>query len=113
MKIDRRIFVGLILLALLASIFPSPIEPAHADGPWYVSPSGNDSDNCLTTDTPCLTMNGAIGKATAGDTIFVETGTYTDVGDEVIYIDRNITISGGWNPEYSAQIDTSIIPYEQ
>jgi len=44
---------------------------------WYVATTGDDTNDCLTTSTPCATINGAIGKAIDGDTILVASGTYT------------------------------------
>ena len=34
---------------------------------WYVSTTGNDTNDCFTTSTPCLTINAAIGKAASGN----------------------------------------------
>src|SRR5262245_17224871 len=53
---------------------------------WYVATTGNDSNSCSATGSPCLTINGAIGKATNGDTIKIAVGTYTGTGTEVVLI---------------------------
>ena len=61
---------------------------------WYVapasaSPAGNDSNACDEAH-PCLTIQGAVGKAAAGDTLQVAAGTYT----EQVVISENITLTG-------------------
>jgi predicted outer membrane repeat protein len=85
-------------------------SPARAAGPWYVAPHGDDNHSCLTTLSPCATINGAIAKASPGDTIYVAIGAYTaNTGDEVVLVDRSITISGGWDSDFNAQIGMSTI----
>ncbi|UCH58715.1 MAG: hypothetical protein JSV61_10905, partial [Anaerolineales bacterium] len=76
---------------------------------WYVATTGDDSNSCLSTGAPCATINGAIGKASSGDTIYVSNGTYTGTGDEVVLIDKDITLSGGWDASFTAQSGTSTI----
>jgi len=70
---------------------------------WYVATTGNNSNSCSTTGSPCQTINGVIGKATAGDTIKVAIGTYTGAGTEVVLINKGITLSGGWNTSFTTQ----------
>lgn len=88
----RRIFlplmisVTLILLGLWSLSFT-----AHAAGPWYVSPSGNDGNNCLSLATACKTIAGAIGKATAGDTVIVAAGVYTE---NSLSIEKDLILQG-------------------
>jgi hypothetical protein len=63
----------------------------QAAGPWYVnSTTGNDSFDCLTPATACQTINAAIGKASAGDTINVAAGTY----NEQVQINKTLTLKG-------------------
>jgi hypothetical protein len=87
-------------------------DPARAAGPWYVAPGGDDGNDCLSPATPCASINGAIGKASSGDTIFVATGAYTGTGDEVVLVDRNVTLSGGWDVSFISQDGTSTIDGE-
>src|SRR6185369_4001389 len=75
----------------------------NASKTWYVTTTGNDSNSCKTTGSACLTINGAIGKAAAGDTIDVATGTYTVTGAQVALINKSITLSGGWNAAFTTQ----------
>lgn len=45
---------------------------------FYVSTTGNDGNDCATDLTPCLTIQGAIGKAANSDTINIAAGTYAN-----------------------------------
>jgi len=67
---------------------------------WYVATTGNNANDCLDPSTPCATINGAIGKATAGDTIRVSTGTYSGQEHQVT---KDLTISGGWDSSFVLQ----------
>jgi Zn-dependent metalloprotease len=76
---------------------------------WYVAVSGNDSSSCSAPGSPCATINGAIGKAAAGDTIRVAIGTYTGSGAETVLINKSIVLSGGWNAGFTAQTGSSVV----
>jgi hypothetical protein len=76
---------------------------------WFVTPSGNDANSCASPASPCATINGAMGKATASYTIMIAAGTYTGSGSEVVLIDKDITLSGGWDTNFTAQIGKSTI----
>ena len=85
----------------------SPLQPA---GLWYVAPGGSDAGDCLTSSTPCASINGALNKASSDDTIYVASGTYTSSGgDEVVLMERSIILSGGWNSEFTQQDGMSTI----
>jgi parallel beta-helix repeat protein len=43
---------------------------------WYVSPAGSDSNHCLSSSAPCLTIAHAESLSAAGDTINIAAGTY-------------------------------------
>ena len=105
-KIFRSFFV--LVLVIGSVVTPAP-QPVHAAGPWYVTPIGDDTNDCFSPVTACATINGAIGKASSGDTVYVEEGTYTSSGTEVVLIDRDITLSGGWDANFTAQTNTSVI----
>ena len=67
------------------------------------------SNSCKATGSPCLTINGAIGKATDGETLKVATGTYTDSGTEVVLINKSMTLYGGWDASFTAQNGMSTV----
>ena len=83
--------------------------PQSAGVSWYVATTGDDADDCATTSTPCATINGAIGKATSGDTIYVATGNYIGTGTEVVLINKGVTLLGGWDSTFTIQDALSTI----
>jgi hypothetical protein len=91
MKTKNLLLISLILgLGLAAAALVLIQAPtARAAGPWYVSPSGDDSD-CLSWATACTAIDGALNLASSGDTIYVGAGTYV----ENVYITQDITLLG-------------------
>ncbi len=76
-------------------------ERAFAIPDRFVDDSGNDqggANTCVNPLQPCKTIVHAISQATAGQTIFVGAGTYTDektANDEKgILIEKDLTILG-------------------
>jgi PASTA domain-containing protein len=110
MKRSRRPPVFLAV-ALVAAVFALVVQERAlaATAVWYVSPDGTDSNSCALPTAPCLTIDGAIGKAAAGDTVDVATGTYTGSGTNVVTIDRDLTLSGGWDNTFTEQTGLSTI----
>lgn len=107
-----RIFTLSLPMAVLI-LANSGFEPAAAAGPWFVTPGGDDSNDCLTPGTACQTINGAIGKASSGDVINVAEGTYTDSTTVVVIIDKDLTFYGGWDLTFSSQTGFSIVDGER
>ena len=95
----------LVMPIVIASAIESHATTANV---FYVSKGGNDSYNCLSPTTACSTINGGLAKAGSGDTLLVTAETYTGIGDQVIYIDKDISISGGWNQTFTNRIGYSI-----
>ncbi|MBT3219061.1 MAG: right-handed parallel beta-helix repeat-containing protein, partial [Proteobacteria bacterium] len=59
------------LLILLLSLSPANAQDR------YVAPGAADTGDCTDSQSPCGTIKYAVGLAGAGDTIFVDSGTYT------------------------------------
>jgi hypothetical protein len=77
----------------IGDVFETVVTPQT----WFVATSGNDSNDCLALVTPCRTIGLAIERASAGDMIFVEPGTYQEHnphGDGAFVIDKNIDLLG-------------------
>jgi hypothetical protein len=61
-------------------IFVFTFSAAYAAGPWFVADTGNDITNdCLSAATPCMTIQAAVNKASAGDTINVAAGATREI----------------------------------
>lgn len=85
------ILLVVMVMAFTAVSLLSGVKTAVADGPWYVNASsGNDSNSCLSAGSACATINEALGKATAGDTVYISAGTY----DEALTINEAINLVG-------------------
>jgi predicted outer membrane repeat protein len=92
MKTKNLLLISLILglgLAAGAVLVLNPVPTVRAAGPWYVSPSG-DNTTCDSWATACTTIDGALSKASSGDTIHVGAGTYV----ENVYIPKDISLMG-------------------
>ncbi len=102
--------IGLGLAALVLVIARPPA--ARAAGPWYVDGSAGSGGTCSSPSSPCNTIQDALDLASAGDTIYVATGTYTGTGPNVITATRAVNLSGGWNSSFTTQGGTSTIDAE-
>lgn len=109
---------GCLVLALLGSGAGVPVAGATPAAPvaaavphatLYVAASGNDSNNCTVNTTPCLTINGALSQSVAGDTINVTNEPLTGTGNEVVLVNKAITIKGGWDPGFLDQFSQTPI----
>ena len=80
---------------------------------YYVNiATGNNSNSCVSAAAPCRNIQETINKASSGDTIYVAGGTYqfsTNDVPGVVVINKDLTLSGGWNSDFTAQNATSII----
>jgi len=77
--------------ALLLALFLALAPAALATATWYFDGvNGNDSSDCLSSQTACKTIGHAISLCTSGDTIKVAPAIYT----ENLYIGINLKIIG-------------------
>ena len=84
----HALLVFTIAVGLMA--IPSASQAAPTALTWYVAPTGNDGSDCLSPGTACLTIQAALFKAAAGDTISVAAGVYV----ENLQILKNVTLQG-------------------
>jgi hypothetical protein len=104
----KKILVSLAAASLL--VLSSAVGAAKAStASWYVAPAGSDANSCVDPAQPCATINGAIGKASAGDTVKVAVGTYTGSGNEVVLVDESVTLEGGWNADFTSRAGVSTV----
>lgn len=106
MKNRPAISLSLSLIPCLATLVALLIlsSPARAQSSTrYVATTGTDSGACTNPNNPCRTVQYAVDQASSdsGDVIKVATGVYNDVNnyggsDQVVYIDKTITIRGGY-----------------
>lgn len=90
---------SLPLLVLLVSLMAAlACGPTPVPGHYYVDPAGDDTNDCQTPATACLTIGAAIDKASGGDIIHVQAGNYVEIdsGDPTIgvVVDKDLTIEG-------------------
>ncbi len=65
------------------------VNDANTKGDLYTTTIGNDANDGLSPSTPLLTLHIAYQKAKAGDLIYVDTGTYTDIGSNGLFLFEN------------------------
>ncbi len=94
-----KISVFALVLVLLAASTSSPSVSAASIR--YVTKGGYDGYDCLTPATACGTINGALYRAAAGDAIDVTAETFYGYGEEAVYIDKDISLSGGWDQAFT------------
>jgi hypothetical protein len=96
-----------VALGILLAI--GPISYASAtEGVLFVSPTGNDSNSCLSVNAPCFTLQAAVNKALPGDHIKVGIGDYPTIS-QMIPIEKSLTISGGWNSTFDLIVGKSTV----
>lgn len=70
---------------------------------YYVSATGNDSNDGLTQDTAFLTLNQAITTATSGQSIGVLAGTYKGANNCDLSITKNLNIYGTYGTIFDGE----------
>lgn len=107
--------IGLGIIIGLISLGGGGARPAYA-ATWYVSlaGTGNDSNDCLGTSTPCLTINAVLAKPgfTDNDIIRITQGTITGAGDQVVLITRPVQLFGGYSSSFGGQVGLTTLDGE-
>jgi hypothetical protein len=96
--------------ALAAVMVLTSACPALALSVTYVTPRGNDANDCVTPVTPCKTINAALDKAVAlGSPIEVRIakGTYREFIDIGVTSVLELTLSGNWDTAFTTQSATT------
>lgn len=97
----------------LAAMALAPFGSAKAAAiTRYVSTAGADASDCSSASNPCLTINYAIGLALAGDGILITEGVFTGSGVEVVLVNKSVSLSGGWNVDFTEQVGLTTIDGE-
>jgi len=119
MKEGIKILTILAIVAMMVAITSPGGRVAQAGGPWYVAPTGNDANDCLSPATACKTTQAAIGKASSGDTINVAAGMYI----ERLTINKSLDLRGAQygvdptaagartNPANESIVDVTVLGY--
>src|SRR5438874_2712934 len=89
-RISPKSSLSLTFIAALTFTAWTAGANVAAGGPLFVSPAGNDANDCQTFATACRTIGAAITKALAGDTLIIASGMYT----EGVTLDKNLTLIG-------------------
>jgi len=77
MRNGKRIITIITTCFMVTGLCVISPTPAHgASNEYYVSASGNDSNNGQSKDKPYKTIDKALGNASAGTTIYLMNGTY-------------------------------------
>jgi hypothetical protein len=107
----------LVLAALWLSVATSALANG---GTRYVAPppDGDDSSNdCTNPASPCETVQHAVEVASAGETIKVATGSYTDThtvaalgGPVVVELTKTVTLRGGYDTSFTEPSDPGAHP---
>jgi Right handed beta helix region len=82
-----------VLFAVAVAVLAS-VPGAIAASTWYVATTGSDANDCMTSSTPCQTIQEAINKASAGDTISVAAGTYPELAVGPLTVSKTLTLTG-------------------
>jgi parallel beta-helix repeat protein len=99
------------LLLAVAALAASPTRADTSAATRYVAPDGNCGGH-----SPCYaTPQAAVDAASTGDTILVAEGVYTGVSKrgshtQIVYINKGITIRGGYTTAYSDPPDPAAHP---
>jgi hypothetical protein len=106
---QRKHYNFSIALFFVLIIFLSNTPTGRASSIRYVSAGSPTTNDCLTAATACGSIQSAIGKASPGDTILISVGEYSGEDGKLLTIDRNVTLSGGWDIQFTSQTGHSTL----
>ncbi len=102
-------FLALAGLLILSFAGGGQVQAQAGTGVIRVAPSGSDAPGCGGTANPCRTIQYAVGQAAGGDEIHIATfdvllgmppvtttAHYTGTGANVVALDRDLTLRGGY-----------------
>jgi len=100
----RRFALFLCIIIILVS--SSPELAAAGQGNWYVARTGDNTNDCQSSITPCATIEAVIDKNSfvPGDMIFIDNGEYIKSPGVNLIIKKDVILSGGWNPTFTNQV---------
>jgi hypothetical protein len=104
--IYSRILSLLVTSLLLLSACSLTLPTATTTTVFYVRSGGNDSHDCLSVSTACLTLMAAVGKATPGSTVDIGAGTFA-VSSSIV-VDKNLVLRGAGQ---TASILSPLLPF--
>ena len=85
--------VPMVAVALICMLVALP-SSALAATTWFVATTGSDANDCMSAATACQTIQAAIIKASAGDTIDVAAGTYPEASPGPLSVNKTLTLLG-------------------
>ncbi|MHB9031867.1 MAG: right-handed parallel beta-helix repeat-containing protein, partial [Anaerolineae bacterium] len=100
-----KLLVGLLLIFGCAGLLIQPPKSSAISITRYVSPLGDDSNSCTNVSEPCKTITAAVLASKFPDTIYIQAGIYL----ESVRILDGMTLSGGWNQDFTAQVGFTVI----
>jgi hypothetical protein len=93
-RAPSRLAISITLIALIMLTVLS--GRAAAASPWFVDGTlGNDANSCTAPGlSACQTIQAAINKASAGDTIQVAAGAYPESAPGPLHVDKTLILRG-------------------
>jgi len=77
------------------------VTPNYIGPDWYVSTSGSDDTGDGSSSAPFATISAAYTAAAAGDTINLQSGTFSGAGNRNITLSKNLVITSVNGPDYT------------
>src|SRR5947208_1541900 len=107
MHVSRMRVRDALAAAVMSALVVGATGQAHA-ADRFVSTAGSDAANdCLTSVSPCRTVEHGLAQAASGDTVKVAGGSYLE--NLTVNTATTLTLSGGWAGDFSTQ-DPATMP---